>query len=1099
MPYRDSKLTRLLKGSLGGNHKTLMIACVSPSSSNMEESLNCLRYANRAKNIQNHAVVNVDAGSRLVSELRDQVKALAGELLRIQGDDDEGKLFPSGILRSLANGDDSAGMDLYGGAHNISHETNEKGSKNKELELRRRLSEFSEEKTRHLQMIKQLQRDLSSKADELFAEKAEKEFYRLQIPQNEDGNLDGNSHHGGTDGSIAESKVSLKNKFVEYEREIAQLKEQVRELKAMPAKNIIQESLSADSSHTSITAETELLSRSVTTPPKSPGDSYEGSRRKKVSSSRKNRRFFDNEEKKEQKEMEKLAKRYLKLGHESDENIDDDDDDGLQSLESVLNSDEIDDPDEIFQNRQAQMNAHLLQLSKGIEEKEELIKQLHRSQKKYETMKEFYQGKLKTMTKQLKEREAEKTILLQELMNVGTNTEDYKALQAELHAKENHIEHLRSRQQEISSLTQIASRNESVILRLNADITEMKKQKGDLQRKLAAERKEHQQSIQHFRKEAMIQEKDATKTKQELAKTMIQKERFQHIAKAHAEEISKLRGKYRDAEKKLRMKTLKKGVMERAGIDPVMLGRNDNSTKARKSELGRSPIEKKAHSSRDIHQFRSFLEEKVLEVSRKENTADKLAIEWENHLDLTKRKEGLLMESKEDGKAHLMDEVEALDLQIQYKENRIRQLASRLKEVPRPRSASRDFLQNTLFDDRKFREMSAHLSPLNAAQLAFKVLFGMVVKERRRVATLARAASALDQKAINAEELATSKEVALRSFMDESKNEKVALVQNHQEKILSLMSMVHQEDQLGQHSSGRPISAPDPVVLTIANEKIDALESQIEVLLDERDRRHDLETREKELVNELNTMTTEYGELMQESKRLKYTLMKLRDLIKTSGEVNDDEHLLAEQRTAFQQELLSVIQDVINQSSVDAPIDTQTQKKSSRGSPLASDSDDEYSGTEGVPEWAGHIMDDLAIIAAGNIPPSLEGKQRPPLSNGSFEQNSTEFRYNHNSNRSRRSNPHITPPRSIRKISPARSRRSNSSTKKRSDESPRVSSLDRFLGQQGRDPSPKSDRSSFVEEYTQKNVFERLQKKVTNSYSFSLREGASQGEDDRMT
>mgnify|MGYP002176220358 CR=1 FL=1 len=42
-----------------------MIACVSPSSINLEESLNCLRYANRARNIQNNAVINLDAGSRL--------------------------------------------------------------------------------------------------------------------------------------------------------------------------------------------------------------------------------------------------------------------------------------------------------------------------------------------------------------------------------------------------------------------------------------------------------------------------------------------------------------------------------------------------------------------------------------------------------------------------------------------------------------------------------------------------------------------------------------------------------------------------------------------------------------------------------------------------------------------------------------------------------------------------------------------------------------------------------------------------------------------------------------------------------------------------
>merc|ERR1712238_219958 len=113
VPYRDSKLTRLLKGSLGGNHKTLMIACVSPSSSNMEESLNCLRYANRAKNIQNNAVVNVDAESKLVAELRVQVQELASDLLRERsGKETSGGMFSNTILQSLANGNDSSGIKL---------------------------------------------------------------------------------------------------------------------------------------------------------------------------------------------------------------------------------------------------------------------------------------------------------------------------------------------------------------------------------------------------------------------------------------------------------------------------------------------------------------------------------------------------------------------------------------------------------------------------------------------------------------------------------------------------------------------------------------------------------------------------------------------------------------------------------------------------------------------------------------------------------------------------------------------------------------------------------------------------------------------------
>lgn len=53
MPYRDSKLTRLLKDSLGGNTKTLMIACVSPSYNCYEETINTLKYATRARLIKN--------------------------------------------------------------------------------------------------------------------------------------------------------------------------------------------------------------------------------------------------------------------------------------------------------------------------------------------------------------------------------------------------------------------------------------------------------------------------------------------------------------------------------------------------------------------------------------------------------------------------------------------------------------------------------------------------------------------------------------------------------------------------------------------------------------------------------------------------------------------------------------------------------------------------------------------------------------------------------------------------------------------------------------------------------------------------------------
>lgn len=80
VPYRDSKLTRLLQDSLGGNAKTLMIATLSPARYNFEESMSTLRYASRTKNIKNKPVVNQDPKDALLSQYQNEIKLLKLEL-----------------------------------------------------------------------------------------------------------------------------------------------------------------------------------------------------------------------------------------------------------------------------------------------------------------------------------------------------------------------------------------------------------------------------------------------------------------------------------------------------------------------------------------------------------------------------------------------------------------------------------------------------------------------------------------------------------------------------------------------------------------------------------------------------------------------------------------------------------------------------------------------------------------------------------------------------------------------------------------------------------------------------------------------------------
>eukprot|EP00817_Percolomonadidae_sp_ATCC50343_P000188 CAMPEP_0117419504 /NCGR_PEP_ID=MMETSP0758-20121206/1044_1 /TAXON_ID=63605 /ORGANISM="Percolomonas cosmopolitus, Strain AE-1 (ATCC 50343)" /LENGTH=1020 /DNA_ID=CAMNT_0005200591 /DNA_START=246 /DNA_END=3305 /DNA_ORIENTATION=- len=84
IPYRESILTWLLKESLGGNSKSIMIATISPASDNYNETLSTLRYAHRAKQIQNVASVNEDPNAKIINDLKEEIKLLKSKLQKNQ-------------------------------------------------------------------------------------------------------------------------------------------------------------------------------------------------------------------------------------------------------------------------------------------------------------------------------------------------------------------------------------------------------------------------------------------------------------------------------------------------------------------------------------------------------------------------------------------------------------------------------------------------------------------------------------------------------------------------------------------------------------------------------------------------------------------------------------------------------------------------------------------------------------------------------------------------------------------------------------------------------------------------------------------------------
>lgn len=90
VPYRDSKLTRLLQDSLGGNTKTVMIANIGPADYNYDETLSTLRYANRAKNIKNKPRINEDPKDAMIRQFQEEIEKLKKQLQNTAGGEDFG-------------------------------------------------------------------------------------------------------------------------------------------------------------------------------------------------------------------------------------------------------------------------------------------------------------------------------------------------------------------------------------------------------------------------------------------------------------------------------------------------------------------------------------------------------------------------------------------------------------------------------------------------------------------------------------------------------------------------------------------------------------------------------------------------------------------------------------------------------------------------------------------------------------------------------------------------------------------------------------------------------------------------------------------------
>ncbi|KAH9587331.1 Kinesin-like protein kif3a, variant 2 [Schistosoma haematobium] len=170
IPYRNSKLTRLLQDSLGGNSKTAMIANISPADYNFDESLSTLRYANRAKNIKNKAKINEDPKDAMLRQFQKEIEQLRKQL-------EEG-----GIPSDPTNAEEKDSDDDNNGNGTIDHNDQEnrlkkskgntaKLSKQKMAEIQRMIEadrrKLEEEKDMAIEERNRIQKHLETKENEL--------------------------------------------------------------------------------------------------------------------------------------------------------------------------------------------------------------------------------------------------------------------------------------------------------------------------------------------------------------------------------------------------------------------------------------------------------------------------------------------------------------------------------------------------------------------------------------------------------------------------------------------------------------------------------------------------------------------------------------------------------------------------------------------------------------------------------------------------------------------------------------------------------------------------------------------------------------------
>ncbi|XP_051547986.1 kinesin-like protein KIF21A isoform X3 [Myxocyprinus asiaticus] len=503
VPYRDSKLTRLLQDSLGGNSHTVMIACISPSDQDFMETLNTLKYANRARNIKNRVMVNQDKASQQISVLRTEIARLQMELMEYR------------------TGKRMVGEDGLESINDMFHENSMLQIENNNLRMR----------------VKAMQETIDAQGarlTQLLSEQANQVLARAGEGSEEIGNMIQN---------YIKEIEDLRAKLLESEAVNENLRRNLTRASSRPpfygnsgafSPALLGADLSQDTSDIIEIAKKDL-------------EKLRRKEKRKKKSANKDE-TLDSEQKISERETSQTANQEPEMegsdreegDGEEEEEVDEEE---LDVEESSEESDSELDEKEDFQ-------ADLANITCEIAIKQKLIDELENSQRRLHTLKQQYEQKLMMLQCKIRDTQLERDRVLQNMGSVETCSEDKaKRIKSEYEKKlsvmNKELQKLQAAQKEHARLLKNQSQYEKQLKRLQQDLTEMKKTKVRLMKQMKEQQEKSRMAESRRNREIASLKKDQRKQEHQLKILEAQKRQQELILRRKTEEVSALRRQVR--------------------------------------------------------------------------------------------------------------------------------------------------------------------------------------------------------------------------------------------------------------------------------------------------------------------------------------------------------------------------------------------------------------------------------------------------------------------------------------------------------------------------------------------------------------------------